>query len=183
MWFSFSVIVRAALALIHKSLTQLIAIKYAGNYKTKFPSCWKEDRMYPWVWLFPPIWNTRKKTWRGRIKSKRKRGRCCDSGLQHSITLNVYFVQLHSISFSSSVLVLNPVTTSEAGKWKENKPKPKENTVPRVWRLWGTCSPKHLEMLLTAAADALPYLESRQSFNKMETASACCPPAPRSFLM
>lgn len=36
-WFSFSVLLRSALALIHKSLTQLIAIKYAGNDKPEFP--------------------------------------------------------------------------------------------------------------------------------------------------
>lgn len=80
--------------------------------------------------------------WNEREKA---RGRCWDSGFQHYITLNVYFVQFHSISFSSSVLVLNPVTTSEASKWKktQNKtqcPEWEESQVHAHQSIWKCCS-------------------------------------------
>jgi len=46
-WFSFSIIIISAPALICKRLTQLIEIKYAENYKTKYPSYKKEKSIYP----------------------------------------------------------------------------------------------------------------------------------------
>lgn len=116
-----------------------------------------------------------------RIKEKKqaKMLRLWTPALHHN-TLKVHFVRFHSVSFSSSVLVLKPVTTSEASKWKKQ---PKQNTVSREWRVWGTCSPKHLEMLLTSAAYALPYSASKQSFNKMENSLSLLPAFSQALLI
>lgn len=181
MWFSFSGEPRSALALIHKSLTESTAIKFVGNGKTKISSYWKDDRVYPWVWLFPPPGIPGKKTkLKGENIIKEKKEGEDARTLDSSITLHgLYFAQFHSVSFSFSVLMLNPVATSEASTWKkQNKAKPK---CPERQQ-----SEVHAhQMLLTAIAQALlysPWNESSLS-TRWKTVSVCCLPSPTSFLI